>query len=155
MVARILRPSARAIGRGADVSAEVGRIFWPSEADAVARHSTRKMNRPIILQVSQTAAKAALAMPRRRHRSTVQVPFFFAVGWRKIDKKLQGRKLKKPLRTPLVLRRLADSRGCRGDAQGRGPAAAGSEGSKHKVPAAYHLKQPSLTDPLHLRQQSL
>jgi hypothetical protein len=42
MVARILRPSFLAMGRGPGVSAEAGRAFWPSAAEAVVKHKTRR-----------------------------------------------------------------------------------------------------------------
>jgi len=62
-------------------------MFWPGAAEAGTRHSATKMNRPVIFQVSQTAAKAEPAMPRRHHRPIVQVPLFL-LGLEKIDKQL-------------------------------------------------------------------
>jgi hypothetical protein len=44
-----MRPSVLAMGRGPGVSAEAGRAFWPSVAEAVARHNARKMNRRVIM----------------------------------------------------------------------------------------------------------
>src|SRR4029077_18941070 len=49
MADTILRPSVLAMGRGLGVSAEGGRTFWPSAADAVARHNATKMNRLVII----------------------------------------------------------------------------------------------------------
>src|ERR1700675_2149596 len=49
MVAIISRPSALAMARGPGASTEVGRIFWPSAAEAVSRHTATKMDRPVIL----------------------------------------------------------------------------------------------------------
>src|SRR5580700_3958424 len=49
MVARISRPSAPAMGRGPGASREVGRIFWPSAADALRRHTATKMDRHVTL----------------------------------------------------------------------------------------------------------
>src|SRR5215467_11280360 len=51
MVARILRPSVLVRGRGSTGCAALARVFWPNTAGpiALARHSTAKMNRRLIL----------------------------------------------------------------------------------------------------------
>src|SRR5258705_7545099 len=86
------------MGRGRGVPAEAGRTFWPSAPEAVARHKTPKMNRRVILQVSQTAAKTELAVPRRRHCPTVQVPFCFGLENKKRARSFRVGTKKTPLR---------------------------------------------------------
>ena len=100
------------MGRGPGLSAVAGRIFWPSAAEAVARHNATKMNRRVILQFSQIAAKAELAMPRRQHRPTVQVSFDVGLEDEKRAKTLRLETTRRGTEQ-LLLRCLDDSRGCR------------------------------------------
>src|SRR5215472_12358304 len=109
MAARIFRPSILAMRRGLGVSAGAGRTFWPSAIEAVARQNAAKINRATILQVSQNAAKAALAMPRTTPSGGTG-PFFCWAGKELTNLKAGGFE-------PASVRCLGDSYGCSASAQ--------------------------------------
>jgi len=82
IVARILRPSVLAMGRGPDVSAEAGRTLWPSAAEAVARHNAMKdeSTRHFVSLADRGERRTGHAAKTTPSNGTG--PFFFAVGWK-------------------------------------------------------------------------